>query len=76
MERPKPVEFLRDTAGMIARAGRFALHQVQGGGWAELGDRYGEATGGYKPHPASITYYSTPEQLTLEIPDNIEVGME
>lgn len=69
MERLKPVEFVRDTAGMIANAGRFALHQVTGGGWAELAETA-------KPTQASITYYRTPEQLEFEIPSNIEVGTE
>lgn len=78
MERLKPVEFLRDTVGLAANVGRYALHQVAGGSWGALGERYGEAVGGHNPHPASITIYSTPEheQLQFEIPDNIVVGAE
>lgn len=76
MELCKPGELIRDTAGMVARAGRFALKQVQGGAWGEFGERYGEAVGGYKPHPASITFYTTGEQLQLDIPENIQLGAE
>lgn len=76
MERLKPVELVRNTAGMVANAGRVALHQLAGGSWGELGERYGAEMGGHKPHPASITYHRTGEQMALEIPDNIQVGTE
>lgn len=76
MERPKPIEFIRNTAGMVANAGRVALHQMGGGAWGQIGERYGEQAGGHSPHPASITFYGTPEQPALEIPDNIHVGTE
>lgn len=70
MERHKPVEFIRDTAGMIARAGRFALNQIQGGGWSEL-PALPEKEPIVRPVRAAIHYFSTPE-----IPDNIELGDE
>lgn len=76
MERLKPVELVRASAGLLANAGRVALHQLGGGAWGDLGEKYGEAVGGYKPHPASITFYNTGEQLELEIPDNIQIGTE
>lgn len=41
---------------------KFCLHQMGGSGWSELGDKYGEAVGGYKRHPASITVISTPPE--------------
>lgn len=76
MERSKPVELARRTVGMVAAAGRYALHQMGCNAWAEFGDAYGEAVGGHKPHPASIQFYTTGEQLALEIPDNIITGTE
>lgn len=41
---------------------KFLGHQMLGGAWGELGAQYGEATGGYEPHPASITFYTTSEE--------------
>lgn len=76
METRKPIELVRNVAGMAANAGRIALHQLAGGAWGEFGERYGEAMGGRNPHPASITVYSTGEQLALDTPDNIVLGTE
>lgn len=37
-------------------AARYAGHQLLGGAWGELGERYGEAVGGLKPHIPTITF--------------------
>lgn len=76
MERPKPVEAARDIVRIAGNAGRYALHQMGCSAWAELGDQYGQATGGYRRHPASIQFYTTGEPLPLEIPENIILGVE
>lgn len=54
-------------------AARFAGRQLLGGAWGDFGEKYGEAVGGHKVHPASIQFYTTG---AVEIPDNIQVGEE
>ena len=76
MELSKPIEFARDTAGMVAKAGRFALHQMQGGAWAELPPLPQGPYEAPKRVSANITYYTTGDQLRLDIPDNINLGQE
>lgn len=60
-------------AKLPLEAARFAGHQLLGGAWGDFGERYGEAVGGYKPHPASIQFYTTG---AVEVPDNIIIGEE
>lgn len=60
-------EFIRtaEVVGKAAKAvydvGNFVVTRLIPGAWGELGAKYGEAVGGYEPHPASIQYYTTPD---------------
>jgi hypothetical protein len=66
-----PVMELLKIAKLPISAMKFAGKQLLGGAFGELGNQYGEATGGHKVHPASLQFYRTPETG-----DNIQLGDE